>query len=286
VSRSSPRSAAAEHLDEHVRAYYEGGVELGRLDQGYSRIEFARTKELLARHFPSPPASVLDVGGGPGVYAEWLAETGFRVHLVDGSPLHVEQATERSAGRFTAAAGDARALDEPDDGDDAVLLMGPLYHLTERSDRLAALREARRVMRSGGVLVATAISRFASLLDGLHAGYLREPAFWPILERDLADGQHRSPDNKAFTTAFFHRVEELHAEAPKPASRSRVFTASRVRGGWFEARGTTRRLAQMSCRSPARSSKSRRRSVSAATCSSSRADRGQIAASSSQGTFT
>jgi ubiquinone/menaquinone biosynthesis C-methylase UbiE len=199
-------------LDEHVRAYYEGGVELGRLDQGYSRIEFARTKELLARHLPPPPASVLDVGGGPGAYAEWLAEKGFNVHLIDGSPLHVEQAAARSAGRFTATIGDARALDEPDDGYDAVLLMGPLYHLTERGDRLAALREARRVMRTGGVLVATAISRFASLLDGLYAGYLQEPAFWPIVERDLANGQHRSPENKAFTTAFFHRVEELQAE--------------------------------------------------------------------------
>jgi ubiquinone/menaquinone biosynthesis C-methylase UbiE len=199
-------------MDEQIRAYYEGGIELGRLEQGYSRIEFARTKELLDRHLPSPPASVLDVGGGPGVYAEWLVGEGFRVHLVDGSPLHVERAADRSAGRFTVAIGDARALEEPDGSYDAVLLMGPLYHLTERPDRIAALGEARRVMRHGGVLVATAISRFASLLDGLYAGYLRDPRFARIVEQDLADGQHRSPDNEAFTTAFFHRVEELRAE--------------------------------------------------------------------------
>jgi ubiquinone/menaquinone biosynthesis C-methylase UbiE len=199
-------------VDEQVRAYYERGVELGRLEQGYSRIEFERTKELLDRHLPPTPASVLDVGGGPGVYAEWLAERGFEVHLVDGSPLHVEEATRRGAGRFTAALGDARALDERDAAFDAVLLMGPLYHLTERGDRIAALREARRVVRTGGVLVATAISRFASLLDGLQGGYLHEPAFSPIVERDLADGQHRSADNAAFTTAFFHRVDELEAE--------------------------------------------------------------------------
>ena len=154
-------------MDEQVRAYYERGVELGRLEQGYSRIELARTKELLDRHLPRPPASLLDVGGGPGVYAEWLAERGFQVHLVDGSPLHVEEARNRSKGRFTAAVGDARALDERDAAYDAVLLMGPLYHLTERGGRITALREARRVMRTGGVLVATAISRFASLLDGL-----------------------------------------------------------------------------------------------------------------------
>src|SRR5207247_3857740 len=86
---SSQRSAAGRRMDEHVRAYYEGGVELDRLGQGYSRIEFARTKELLDRHLPPAPATVLDVGGGPGVYAEWLAERGYRVHLVDGSPLPV-----------------------------------------------------------------------------------------------------------------------------------------------------------------------------------------------------
>lgn len=199
-------------MDDQIRAYYDSGVELDRLEQGYSRIEFERTKELLDRHLPPPPASVLDVGGGPGVYAEWLAERGFRVRLVDGSALHVERATARSAGRFTAAVGDARALSEPDDAYDAVLLMGPLYHLTERRDRVGALREAARVMSAGGVVIASAISRFASLLDGLQGGYLQKPAFWPIVERDLVDGQHRSPDNAAFTTAFFHRVDELRAE--------------------------------------------------------------------------
>ena len=219
-------------MDEQIRAYYEGGAELGRLEQGYSRIEFARTKELLDRHLPPPPASVLDVGGGPGVYAEWLADKGFRVHLVDGSPLHVERATDRSGGRFTAAIGDARALDEPDDAYDAVLLMGPLYHLGGRADRIAALGEARRVMRQGGVLIATAISRFASLLDGLYGRYLHDPRFSRIVEQDLADGQHRSPDNTAFTTAFFHRVEELHTEVAEAG-----FTVEPVYGvegpGWL-----------------------------------------------------
>lgn len=199
-------------MDDPIRAYYDTGVELDRLEHGYSRIEFARTKELLDRHLPPPPASVLDVGGGPGAYAEWLARRGFRVHLVDALPLHVDRATKRSGGHFSAAVGDARKLDEPDDAYDAVLLMGPLYHLTERRDRIAALREAARVARPGGVLIAAAISRFASLLDGLQGGYLHEPAFSPIVERDLIDGQHRSPDNRAFTTAFFHRVEDLREE--------------------------------------------------------------------------
>jgi ubiquinone/menaquinone biosynthesis C-methylase UbiE len=200
-------------VDEEIRAYYETGVERDRLTQGYSRIELERTKELLERHLPPPPGSLLDVGGGPGVYADWLADRGYEVRLLDASPLHVSQAIERSGGRFTADEGDARRLDEDSASYDAVLLLGPLYHLTERADRLAALGEARRVLRPGGVAAAAAISRFASLLDGLYGGYLSDPPFSAVVERDLVDGQHRSPPGTpAFTTAFFHRPEELAAE--------------------------------------------------------------------------
>ena len=201
-------------MDGEIRGYYETGVELDRLAQGYSRIEFARTKELLGRCLPPAPAEVLDVGGGPGAYAAWLHELGYRVRLVDASPLHVRQARELAAGRFEAVDGDARKLEEETCAYDAVLLLGPLYHLTERADRLAALCEAGRVLRPGGLVAAAAISRFASLLDGLYGGYLSDPQFWPIVEQDLADGQHRSPPGElpAFTTAYFHRPEELVSE--------------------------------------------------------------------------
>jgi SAM-dependent methyltransferase len=199
-------------MDEKILEHYGGGVELDRFAGGYSRIELVRTKELLERFLPAAPASVLDVGGGPGAYAAWLAELGYHVHLVDPVPLHVEQAAER--GGFTAALGDARRLDEGDSTYDAVLLLGPLYHLTERAERVGALAEARRVLRPGGIVAAAAISRFASLLDGLKYDRLGEPAFRAIVERDLAEGQHRNPDRHPewFTTAYFHRPDELEGE--------------------------------------------------------------------------
>jgi len=202
-----------------VTAFYSRGLELDRLAGGPGALEFARTQGLLERYLPPPPASIADIGGGPGRYAFWLAQKGYRVHLVDPVPLHVEQARAAAPGRPGAAlagaeVGDARALPLGASSADAVLLLGPLYHLQERADRLQALAEARRVCRQGGPVIVAAISRFASTLDGLRCGYLEDPAFAAVAAGDLRDGRHRNPtgDPAYFTTAYFHRPEELAAE--------------------------------------------------------------------------
>jgi ubiquinone/menaquinone biosynthesis C-methylase UbiE len=204
-------------LDEEIRAYYDRGEEAARLETRF-RLEGARTRELLERFLPPSPATVLDVGGGAGAYALWLAARGYQVHLVDPAPLHVEQARAASgtASRPLAsvALGDARELDRGDGSVDAVTMLGPLYHLTEAEDRARALSEARRVLGPGAPLLAAAISRFASVLDGLRLGLMLEPEFESIVERDLRDGQHRNPtrDPRWFTTAYFHLPAELEGE--------------------------------------------------------------------------
>jgi len=167
---------------------------------------------------PSPPAAILDVGGGAGAYAFPLAKQGYEVHLVDPVELHLEQArsyAHASGVRLASVTlGDARQLDFPAGSVDAVLLLGPLHHLDERSDRLQALLEARRILRPRGVLVAASISRFASLIDGLSRGFFQDAEFRKIVEADLRHGLHHNPTNQPeyFTTAWFHRPEELAAE--------------------------------------------------------------------------
>lgn len=202
-------------LDPDVLAYYAKGIEAPRLSG--ASLERLRTEEILLRVLPAPPAVVLDVGGGPGAYARFLARSGYAVHLVDPVPLHVEQAGASAGDEALASArlGDARRLESEAASADAVLLLGPLYHLVERTDRLRALREARRVLKPGGRLVAATISRFASALDGLRRGISTDPEFAPIVAGDLRDGIHRNPAGKLeyFTTAFFHAPEEARREA-------------------------------------------------------------------------
>ncbi|HZU73468.1 MAG TPA: class I SAM-dependent methyltransferase [Acidimicrobiales bacterium] len=203
-----------EALEPEILEYYQRGREAGRLAGEFPSgpLELARTQELILRHLPPAPLDVLDVGGGPGVYAAWLAERGYRVRLIDPVPLHVEQARATDRG-VSADVGDARELAEPDASADAVLLMGPLYHLVDGHDRLQALAEARRVLRPGGLLVAAAISRWAALLDLLvRLDRLHEPEVADTVCSAVEDGVFRGHRPGLFTTAYMHRPGDLALE--------------------------------------------------------------------------
>lgn len=195
-------------IDYYERRYREDV----RLQNEIGPLEFARTQEIIQRHLPKPPAVVLDIGGGPGAYARWLSSLGYLVHLLDPVPRHLSQARD---GARSVLSGDARALPFANESAHAALLLGPLYHLTSRADRVTALAESRRVLRPGGVMIAASISRFASLLDGVMTAAIDDPAFQAIISQDLQDGQHRAAADRPdyFTTAYFHVPDQLRAEA-------------------------------------------------------------------------
>jgi SAM-dependent methyltransferase len=204
-------------LSPEILAYYQQADESTRLQSGPSQLEFTRTKEVIGRWLGRASSVILDVGGGPGAYSAWLADQGHEVHLVDPVAELVAHAQSlRGPGRGIASCrvGDARSLDRSDQSADAVLLLGPIYHLIDAADRRKALREAFRVLVPGGFLFAAAISRFASALDGLAQDLFSDPGFDPIVRRDLADGIHENRTGRLelFTTAKFHRPDELAAE--------------------------------------------------------------------------
>jgi ubiquinone/menaquinone biosynthesis C-methylase UbiE len=206
-------------LDPAIAGFYQAAPEEKRLEEGAFLLESLRTRELIRRYAPPPPATLADIGGAAGGYALWLADAGYTVHLLDAVPRLVDEARRRSATRerplASCTVGDARATHFADAMADVVLLLGPLYHLTVEEDRVRALREAARVLKPGGWIFAAAISRWASSLDGLIRDLFQDPAFIAIVEQDLRDGQHRNTTGRIdyFTTAYFHRPEDLHAEA-------------------------------------------------------------------------
>ncbi|TCO37629.1 methyltransferase family protein [Kribbella antiqua] len=189
------------------------------------QLEQARVHELLTRYLSPPPARVADVGGGPGVHASWLAERGYDVELLDPVEHHVDQA--RAAG-LQAVVGDARRLPWPNESKDAVLMAGPMYHLTEPADRRLAIREAVRVLRPGGTLAVIAINRAANLIGSTLANTLERRQ--PIVEQILHDGH--SPANERMANTYYHSVAQLRSELDRLVSQVRIHGLTGP-GGWL-----------------------------------------------------
>jgi SAM-dependent methyltransferase len=164
----------ARVYDQHATAEYE------RLDRSLlHRAEFVLTTELLDE-FVAPAAEVLDAGAGPGRYAEYLLGRGCRVGLTDLSADSLRLFEQRivpglANGVLFCRQGSATNLGWlPSASFDAVLLMGPLYHLVAHDERRAALREAWRVLRPGGILLASYVSPYRPLMAALQEGDQRE----------------------------------------------------------------------------------------------------------------
>lgn len=196
-------------MDARIQAYYsQQFVEAERLTvrSAQGRLELERVQELVTDRIP-PGSRILDVGGATGVHAATLAAAGHEVVLVDPVPEQVREAGRR--GTFEAVVGDARDLRFGDDAFDVALLLGPLYHLRSREDRLLALAEARRVVRPGGWVFAAAIPRFVRLRSMSLAEGVPQPCppDWIAL---LEQGE--APDWGRFPGAHFHTAAELAEE--------------------------------------------------------------------------
>ncbi|MFK0252711.1 class I SAM-dependent methyltransferase [Streptomyces sp. NPDC090445] len=204
-------------IDARIADFYAEYDEASRLHAtATGRLELQRTRELLGRHLPPPPARVLDVGGGPGTHARWLVEDGYEVLLVDPVPKHLAQARVHAPG-CSAELGDARRLALPSRSFDAVLLLGPLYHLADRADRLRALAEARRVAVPGGVVAAAGISRYSLMQDYTVSAGLTPDLLAGEVAEVVRTGSYDG--SRGFTVAHFHTAAELAREAAEAGLR-------------------------------------------------------------------
>ena len=181
-------------------------------------LEFIRTKDIISRYLPEKPIKIIDLCGASGHYSYWLAQKGHEVHLMDLSERHTNEAKNNESKYNTHLAsicrGDARDVKWEDETFDMVLLMGALYHLQEREDRLQCLKETYRILKNGGTAIFAYISRYASMLDGFLCGFVNDRTFLNIMDMDILTERHNNPDNKEgyFTNAFFHSTEDIYNE--------------------------------------------------------------------------
>ena len=211
-------------IDKDVLAGYNAGTEKNRLHTDLGLIEFERTKEILQETMPKPPGVICDIGGGYGEYSYWLASLGYDVYLYDIAEKNIEIAHELS-GKYpdklrTIEIADARDIDQPDSSADAILLLGPLYHIVACDERRLALDECHRLLKPGGLLFTAAITRYATTLwavstYGVNNKLLDEPEFFEMIEREVKTGQHiKNPASryKGIGRSYFHLPYELKAE--------------------------------------------------------------------------
>lgn len=206
----------AKLIATDIDEFYSATSEEGRLQLGLGPLEFERNKELISRYLPKK-GIIADIGGGPGIYSEWLANMGYEVHLIDPVEKHIKQASKRSAKTkkpFKTILGEAQKIDLPDNFADVVILHGPLYHLQSKAERLKALSEAKRVLKAGGIVLGFAINHSASTIAALLNGFIHAPEILEMCKAELTTGIHSAPKNMpgVLPTAYFHRPDELKAE--------------------------------------------------------------------------
>ncbi len=197
-----------------VQRFYDVAAERELARLTVHRVEHAITWRVLQHHLPPPPGALADVGGGPGRYAVELSAAGYDVTLVDLSAGVLRLADELAATADVTLARSvhANALDLsvlPGDFFDAVLLLGPLYHLLSVDERRQCLAEARRLLRDGGFLFAAFITRYSPLRNMARRAPMALMNETDLVRRVLTTGQHRSSGADRFTDAYFAHPTEI-----------------------------------------------------------------------------
>jgi len=204
-------------ISRNIEAFYNKASEETRLNKGMGIFEFERVKYLIEKYIQNSSSIIIDVGGGTGKYAEWLAKKEHQVHLVEPVAKHLKTAQERAnklKNKFSVHEGIAQKLEFKNNFADLIILHGPLYHLQNKKDRSLAIREAKRVVKANGIILAFGINYTASTLVGLLSGLIHKKAFFEMCKEELTTGIHNPPTEFPWllAEAYYYRPTQLKDE--------------------------------------------------------------------------
>ena len=199
---------------DRVKGYYRVFDEKNRLvNSGSGKLEYMMSMDLL-KHWLPENGKILDLGGGAGAYSFPLAAEGYKVTLADLSEELIRQAEEQNEQTdypVTCNVVNAVDLSQYHDREfDAVLLMGPLYHLLEKSERDQCIAEVNRVLKPGGIVFATflpyltgsigVVDRFFGHPEQVNAETIREV---------FRSGRFNNLANAGFQEGYYPTSEEI-----------------------------------------------------------------------------
>ncbi|SNY99487.1 class I SAM-dependent methyltransferase [Flagellimonas pacifica] len=204
-------------ISRNIELFYNKASEETRLNKGMGIFEFERVKSLMEKYISSPSSTIIDVGGGTGKYSEWLAKKGHQVHLVEPVSKHLKIAQNRAnklKNKFSVHLGESRKLAFSNNYADLIILHGPLYHLQNEKDRVLTIKEAKRVLKNDGIILAFAINYTGSTLVGLLSGLIHKRTFFEMCKEELTTGIHNPPDDFPWilAEAYYHKPPQLKDE--------------------------------------------------------------------------
>lgn len=196
---------------------YEDFEEENRLKDDFGRFEKEYTQKLILENCKDKDIEIYDIGGATGAYSFWLSDLGYNVHLINITPKHIEIANKKAINHKplkSCIIADARKLHFDDNSADLVMLHGPLYHLVNKNDRISVLKEAKRVLKKNGKLLAFTITRYAGINYGLSESLIFDDAYFSVIKNEILTGvrDNNPPKIKSFLKAYFHLPEEIEQE--------------------------------------------------------------------------
>lgn len=195
------------NTQDYLSAYYASYDEEGRLLTRYGHVEFATTMRYIHRYL-TPGMRILEIGAGTGRYSHALAREGYAVDAVELVESNIVQfnAHTQPGESVTIRQGNACDLSAfPDDTYDMTLLLGPMYHLFTQEEKLAALGEAIRVTKKGGVLCVAYCMADASVLS---YGFIRG-RIGDLMEKSMVDPVTFRAFSNPWDIFELHRTEDI-----------------------------------------------------------------------------
>ena len=163
----------------YIEDYYSNYDEEGRLLSRHGQVEYRTTMKYIHEAAANVNAKrILEVGAGTGRYSVALAKEGFEVDAVELTEYNLEIMNSKINGMDNIRTYQGNALDLSmfeDESFDITLVLGPMYHLYTKEDKLKALREAVRVTKKGGyILVAYCMNEPTVIQYVFGLNHLRE----------------------------------------------------------------------------------------------------------------